>query len=297
MIELLRRRNLALIADVELEFGPGLNVLTGETGAGKTFVLKSLEFLTGERLSPDMVRPGSDKAQVEALFIHEGEDLILRRELSAQTGRARLYINDQLATGEAVRELKPRLLLHASQNGQQKLLSPAFQAKLLDHFLPDGSLLEARQELARELQGVERQSKALHDRLAHLEDRREVLELKRAEIDKISPRQGEEEELIARQQALRHARKAREAVDAALTMLHGEEGLPAGLGRLERELGSLSQVTEDFRADMETVREARLALSDLAARLRDGAGAPGMKDDSEAVEARLWELAQLKRRL
>jgi DNA repair protein RecN (Recombination protein N) len=301
VIELLRIRNLALIADVELEFGPGLNVLTGETGAGKTFVLKALEFLTGERLSPDMVRAGSDRAQVEALFVLDGEELILRRELSAQSGRARLYVNDQLATQEAVRELKPRLLLHASQNGQQKLLAPSFQARLLDHFLPDGSLLEARQELARELGGVERQVLALHERLSHLEDRREVLELKRSEIDKVAPREGEEEDLLARQQILRHARKAREAVDSALNMLHGEDGLPAGLARLERELSALGQVTEDFGADLGTVREARLALSDLAARLREGVpgvpGAPGAMNDPEAVEARLWELAQLKRKL
>jgi DNA repair protein RecN (Recombination protein N) len=295
LIELLRIKNLALIADVELEFGPGLNVLTGETGAGKTFVLKALEFLTGERLTPDMVRPGAEKAQVEALFVLDGKDLILRRELSVQTGRARLYIDDQLATQEAVRELKPRLLLHASQNGQQKLLSPAFQARLLDHFLPDRALIEARRALVAELSGVEREALALHERLAHLEERREVLEMKRAEIDKVAPAEGEEEDLLTRQQALRHARKARESAEAALDMLYGDDGLPAGLARLERELSALGQVSDAFAPDLETVREARHALSDLAGRLRGGV--PGLEDDPEAVESRLWELAQLKRKL
>ncbi|MBI4805054.1 MAG: AAA family ATPase [Desulfovibrio sp.] len=295
MIELLRIKNLALIADVELEFGPGLNVLTGETGAGKTFVLKALEFLTGERLSPDMVRPGAEKAQVEALFILDGQDLILRRELSVQTGRARIYINDQLATQEAVRELKPKLTLHASQHGQQKLLSPVFQAKLLDHFLPNPSLTENRRNLVRQLTDLERDIQSLHDRVAHLEERREVLEMKRAEIDKVAPREGEEEDLLERQQALRHARKAREATDAALSMLYGEEGITSGLGRLEREFSTLGQVTEAFQADLETVREARHALTELAERLR--AGVPGLEDDPEEVESRLWELAQLKRKL
>ena len=295
MIELLRIKNLALIADVELEFAPGLNVLTGETGAGKTFVLKALEFLTGDRLTPDMVRPGAEKAQVEALFVDQGEDLILRRELSAQTGRARLYINDQLATQDAVRELKPRLLLHASQHGQQQLLAPAFQAKLLDHFLPDAGILETRHGLVRELTGLERDILSLHERLAHLEDRREVLELKRAEIDKVAPQEGEEEALMERQQTLRIARKARAALDASLDMLHGEAGIPAGLGRLERELTALAQTSESFQADLDVVREARLSLSELAGRLRGGL--PGLEDDPEAVESRLWELAQLKRKL
>jgi len=250
--------------------------------------------LIGDRLSADMVRPGADKAQVEALFVHDGEDIILRRELSSQTGRARLFINDQLATQEAARELKPKLLLHASQNGQQKLLSPAFQARLLDGFLPDPSILETRRELMRTLSRLDREVSALEGRLADLTQRREMLEFKRAEIEKIAPREGEEEELLCRQQSLRHARKAREACEASLNMLYGEGGLPEALGRLERELETLGAVG-DFSADLESVREARLTLSDLAGRLRPGL--PGLEDDSETVEARLWELAQLKRKL
>ena len=79
MLELLRIRNLALIEDMELEFASGLNVLTGETGAGKSFILKAINFLTGDKLSPDMVRSGADKAVVEALFALPGGDLVLRR--------------------------------------------------------------------------------------------------------------------------------------------------------------------------------------------------------------------------
>ena len=79
MLELLRIRNLALIEDMELEFASGLNVLTGETGAGKSFILKAINFLTGDKLSPDMVRSGADKAVVEALFALPDGDLVLRR--------------------------------------------------------------------------------------------------------------------------------------------------------------------------------------------------------------------------
>ena len=295
MIELLRIKNLALIADAELEFGPGLNVLTGETGAGKTFILKALEFLTGERLSADMVRPGAERAQVEALFSSAGQDLILRRELAADTGRARLYINDQLVTQEAARELKPKLILHASQHGQQKLLAPSFQARLLDHFLAEQDLLRSRQDLARSVTDLTRELADLHQRLSHLEERREILEHQRQEIDKVAPRQGEEEELLAAQQDLRQVRKAREAALAALDMLSGEQGLSAGLGRLEREMAALAGAMPDFTPDLDMIREARHNLSDLAGRLRPKL--PGPDGDPEAVEARLWALAQLKRKL
>ena len=92
MLEYLRIRGLALIDDMELEFGDGMNVLTGETGAGKSFILKAINFVLGDKLSTDMVRPGRDKAQVEALFTRQGEqgeeEIVLRRELSASSGRS-----------------------------------------------------------------------------------------------------------------------------------------------------------------------------------------------------------------
>ncbi|GAB6037758.1 DNA repair protein RecN [Fundidesulfovibrio butyratiphilus] len=295
MIELLRIRNLALIADVELEFSPGLNVLTGETGAGKTFILKALEFLTGERLNADMVRAGASKALVEALFVLDGRELIVRRELSAETGRARIFLDGQLATQEAVRELKPRLILHASQNGQQKLLSPTFQARLLDHALPEPGLLDRRDALVRRTTAVGRELEDLRERLHHLDDRREVLEMQRTEIDKVAPREGEEEELMEREKSLRESRKAREALDTAMSLLLGDDGLVGAMGRLEHELAVLDQADARFAEDLESVRDMRHTLGDLASRLRQGL--PEAEGDPEVVEARLWELSQLKRKL
>ena len=116
MLEYLRIRDLALIEDMELEFGPGINALTGETGAGKSFILKAISFLLGDKLSVDMVRPGRERAQVEALFAGPDGDLILRRELVAETGRSRFFLNGDLSSQETVRELRPSLVLHAGQH-------------------------------------------------------------------------------------------------------------------------------------------------------------------------------------
>lgn len=86
MLEYLRIRNLALIEDAELDFAPGMNVLTGETGAGKSFILKALGFLLGDRLGADMVRQGAEKAQVEAQFQMDGREIVIRRSLLAESG-------------------------------------------------------------------------------------------------------------------------------------------------------------------------------------------------------------------
>ena len=130
MLELLRIQNLALIEDMELEFSSGLNVLTGETGAGKSFILKAINFLMGDRLSSDLVRPGAEKAVAEALFALPEGDMILRRELLADTGRSRIFLNNNLTSQESLRDLRATLIFHASQHGQQKLLQPSFQAQI-----------------------------------------------------------------------------------------------------------------------------------------------------------------------
>ena len=137
MLEYLRIRGLALIDDMELEFGSGMNALTGETGAGKSFILKAINFVLGDKLTTDMVRPGRDKAQVEALFTRrnaEGdeEEVVLRRELSGTSGRSHFFLNGSLTSQETVRAMRSDLLFHVSQHGQQKLLQPAYQAALID---------------------------------------------------------------------------------------------------------------------------------------------------------------------
>ena len=154
MLETLRIRNLALIDDVELEFCPGLNVLTGESGAGKSFILRALDFILGERIAADLVRPGREKALVEAVFQLDGEELFLRRELSARTGRSRLFINDDLGSQERLAELRPRLLMHTSQHGQQRLLSPEHHVEILDAFLADPLILVTQREAREALQAI-----------------------------------------------------------------------------------------------------------------------------------------------
>ncbi len=300
MLEMLRIRDLALIEDIEMEFAPGMNVLTGETGAGKSFILKALNFLTGEKLGMDLVRPGKERATVEALFILDGEEQILRRELMADSGRSRLYLNDRLCSQEAVRDMRSRLLLHTSQHGQQKLLQPSFQAKILDDYLARPDLLEEKERLVRALHDCAARIEALEQTRLSLEDKRDVLEYQREEIDKVSPKAGEEEELESRRSAVRNQTAVAENATAALACLHGGEegpGLLRALSGLERAVGALSGVLENFADVPEKLVDIRSTLQDIDAGLRKASSQAAQAADIEAIESRLYALAQLKRKL
>ncbi len=318
MLEYLRIRDLALIEDMELDFAPGLNALTGETGAGKSFILKALNFLIGDRLTADMVRPGKEKAHVEALFALPDGDMVLRRELTADTGRSRLFINDRLSSQDAVRDMRASLVVHTSQHGQQKLLQPAFQVRLLDEFLNRPDLLAARDDALKSLREVAAKREELAARARSLEDRRDVLEFQQREIDKVAPEAGEEDRLEERRRALRDVASAQQAQERALAVLRGEDGpgVAEALGLLERALDGLARLhgptvgdsadaapsaQPNWSEDVAAISAFRQGLSDLERRLRRRP-APAASDgdddmDVEAIEKRLYELAQLKRKL
>lgn len=298
MLEYLRIRNLALIEDAELDFAPGMNVLTGETGAGKSFILKALGFLLGDRLGADMVRQGAEKAQVEAQFQMDGREIVIRRSLLAESGRSRLYVDDALRSQECVRSLREQLLAHASQHGQQQLLQPAFQARLMESTLKDPDLLRRRDELLEQLRSVEARRKELRAREAHLLERRDILEMQQQEIDKVAPEAGEEERLEEQRAIVRAAEQTREQYELALGLLHGEEepGLLDMLGRLERCLHQMAQTDDSVSEDADAVTALRQQLSHLSGRLRRPP-LPEDMPDVEQMEERLYALAQLKRKL
>ncbi len=296
MLELLRIRDLALIEDAELEFSGGLNVLTGETGAGKSFIMRAIDFLTGERMGAEMVRPGKDKAVVEALFVRPEGDLVLRRELSAETGRSRVYLGDRLGSQESVLELRPQLVLHTSQHGQQKLLQPAYQAQVLDGFLPDQGLLAERDAALAALRGIAERRRELEARTAELSRQREFLEFQRAEIARVDPQPGEEEELLAQKAASQGRERTAKALAEAQDMLGSEDGLNAQVAALARDMEAVSALLPEFEEDRQAVEEFRLRLQALGNRLRR-AEAQGGDLDLDAIEARLYELSRLKRKL
>src|SRR6187200_1464419 len=131
MIRYLAIRNLAVIESVAVDFEHSFNVLTGETGAGKSILVEAVGLLLGGRSSADLVRTGEPLASIEAIFDDEGEELVVRREISAQ-GRSRAFINGALATAGALRDLSNRLVELHGQHEHQALLDPLGHLPLLD---------------------------------------------------------------------------------------------------------------------------------------------------------------------
>lgn len=298
MIEFLRIKNVALIEDLELEFSGGLNVITGETGAGKSFILRSLDFLLGGKMTASMVRDASGKASVEGIFMQDDEEIIIRREISGETGRSRLFFNDSLSSQAAVKDLRSRLVWHTSQHGQQKLLSPAYQARLLDAFLPKPAILEERDAAVNAIRDILAEKQDVADRVRELSDKRDYMEFQSREIEKVDPQPEEEDELLAKKKAQKDAAQRIESVKGALGAIHGMgEGLLEQLSSLSSELEMLARIDDGYSTDAESIEEIRQNILDLDIRLRREENDAGGGYDSEKVESRLFELAQLKRKL
>src|SRR6185369_8784208 len=141
MLRFLRITQLAVIDAVEVEFDSGLNVLTGETGAGKSILAEAVGLLLGGRASADLVRTGEDAATIEAIFESGGEELLVRREITQQ-GRSRAFVNGELTTAGALKELASRLIELHGQHEHQTLLDPTTRLGMLDAFAGHLSLVE-----------------------------------------------------------------------------------------------------------------------------------------------------------
>lgn len=299
MLEHLHISNLALIEDMSLDFEPGLNVLTGETGAGKSFILKALGFVLGDKLDAGIVRPGAERARVEALFRCADQDLILRRELLAATGRSRFYINDALASQDTLRELAPKLISHASQHAQQQLLQPAYQHRLLEQNIGNLELFAQKDELLKKLKALAAEIDALQAKQKTLAEKRELLEMQKMEIDKVSPAAGEEEKLEEMRAEVKANVAAKQSYNHAVAILHGDDGpgLIQMLQDLERIVGSMAGMEASLSGDREQIGEFRQYLTHLASTLPKPQSRHDVNMNMDAIEARLFAFAQLKRKL
>ncbi len=297
MLELLRIKNLALIQDMELEFDPGLNVLTGESGAGKSFILKALDFILGEKISASMVRSGQDKAVVEAVFVLDGEEYIIKRELAARTSRSRFYLNDSLSSQDRIQSLRDSLLIYTSQHGQQKLLKPAYHVRILDGFLENPGVLQKKDELLESMNQVLDRKKEIQGRLAELEEKKELLEYQKARIDEVHPEAGEEDELMARRDEIKSRADLAQDVQKGLDILHSPQGnLLEGVRQLCRIAERMKTMDEEYARQAGELENAAAALEDFDRILRS-TRVHDEEAELEKVESRLWELNQLKRKL
>jgi DNA repair protein RecN (Recombination protein N) len=311
----LRIRNVAVIDQVALALAPGLNVLTGETGAGKSLIVGALELLLGDRAASDRVRAGSDKGTVEGVFELgtcgealaavldarglEAVDgvLVLRRELSA-SGRSRAWVNGTPVTAAVLAEVGGHLVAVHGQHEARELVDPAAQRALLDAFA------ESEAVRARVARAVVRR-RACVARLAALQAEAEAAGARvtewRAlvrEVDELRLRPGDDERLDADIRRLAHAEELQGAVQQAVAALAADErGALARLGVVRRLLAQVARIDDEAGRWEPVLEGARLALDELARELEGYAeGVEADPSRLRALEARRETLMALLRR-
>jgi DNA repair protein RecN (Recombination protein N) len=310
MLKLLRINNIALIPALEVEFGPGLTLLTGETGAGKSILIDSLGLLLGDRASPDLIRSGEERAAVEAVFemadaaglleerglSAEADEVVIRRELQV-SGKGRSTVNGALVPVSLLRDLAPRLTVIHGQHEPQGLLDASTHLDLLDHFAgaDDGRPLA---EFFHDLRAAEAALDRLRGDRREAERRREMLEFQATEIEKAALVPGEEEALRVEKARQANADRLAALSGEAYGLLYDDEGAALSrLGQVFRRVEDLASIDSSFQPYLEARAGALAPLEDLALRLRDYHEqlevSPGRLDE---IEARLALLERLKKK-
>ena len=312
MLSLLHIENIAIIESADIAFEPGFNVLTGETGAGKSIVIDAISAVLGQRTSRELIRTGAKSALVTAVFtglprlrwledagFPQGEELLLQREISGD-GRNVCRLDGRPLTVAQLRELGRQLLdIHGQHDGQQ-LLDPACHLNYLDSFGRTGKLLESYRKAYEAVQARKKQIAALEMDEAERSRRVDTLTYQIGELERADLKAGEDEELDERRKLLRSAGKLMDAVQEAEYALTGSEDSPGAcdlIAQAEGAIGRVSRLTEPLADLGEKLSALRCAADDAAECLRDMSRdldfSPGELDQ---IEGRLDLIYRLKKK-
>lgn len=311
----LRVENYAVIDSVVVEFAPGLNLLTGETGAGKSILIDALALLLGEKASSDVIRHGTDKAVVSAVFELQdaseakavtavlgengldfyGEQVILRREILAG-GRGRVFVCNQSATVTVLKQLAPVLASVHAQRESILSFDEKTRLELLDRYAgsdrqPTEMAFARWKELRDRIESLERDEQ---DRLRMLD----LWSFQRKEIAEVNPQAGEDEKLTAEKRVLANAEKIYAAAHAAHEALYEGDVSAAALIRAGyKQVQEVAKYDDKLRESLAQLDAARIAVEDIGATLRDYAESVSVSPERLAeVEDRLAALDRLKRK-
>lgn len=303
MLRALDIRDMLIIDRLELEFQPGLNVLTGETGAGKSILLDSLGFVLGWRGRADLVRTGAEQGEVTAVFdlpdghpahavladagLPDGPELILRRVNTAD-GRKTAWINDRRSSGEVLRALSDTLIELHGQHDDRGLLNPRGHLALLDAYMDRPDLTEATRTAWRARREATRALDAARAALEEVKAEEDFLRHAVGELDKLDPQPGEEAELDSRRRMMQAAGKVREDVARAMQAL-GQDGAEGVMTDALRWLEGAAPQVED-RLDAPLAALSR-ALTEL------GEAADGVERCLDALDVDPMELERTEERL
>jgi len=312
MLRELRIKNFAVIDEVVIELGPGLNIITGETGAGKSIILNALGLVAGERSSSDIIRHKEDEATVEALFdgvpaplaaklalagFESDGELAIKRILN-RSGKNRIYLNGSFCPLNLLAEVGGALVHIYGQHEHHTLLQPETHLILLDAF---AGLEQASRVMGEHFTALSRAWNELRQSRDSLEQRRKERTLLEAQIEEISAarlKAGEEEELRAGKNILAHAEKLHQGSREGEELLYeGDGALVSRLGKYASKLRDLAAIDQNLSPTLELIHSSLAQLQEAAAQLRRYAGHVHFDPRAlEQLEDRLAEIHRLKRK-
>lgn len=314
MLSCLQIENVAVIQKAEVHFQPGLNVLTGETGAGKSILIDSINAILGNRTSKDLVRTGASKAVIRASFAQipdvvldkleaagyeRSAELLLSREITAE-GKSSCRINGMPTTAAVLRELCGGLININGQHDSVGLLNPAHHLSILDDYAQNAKLYQEYYVLYRSLVKVKKELDAMIADEAEKQRRIDLLTYQVQEIEEAGLTAGEEQTLESRRKVLANASTIRDRVAKAHALLSGDDDTPGAvdlLGEASNAMDTAAQLDESLSGVSGTLMDLYYSAKDAAAELIDRLDAYDTNDaELDEIEQRLDLLYRLKRK-
>lgn len=314
MLSCLQIENVAVIQKAEVHFQPGLNVLTGETGAGKSILIDSINAILGNRTSKDLVRTGASKAVIRASFAQipdvvldkleaagyeRSAELLLSREITAE-GKSSCRINGMPTTAAVLRELCGGLININGQHDSVGLLNPAHHLSILDDYAQNAKLYQEYYVLYRSLVKVKKELDAMITDEAEKQRRIDLLSYQVQEIEEAGLTAGEEQTLESRRKVLANASTIRDRVARAHALLSGDDDTPGAvdlLGEASNAMDTAAQLDESLSGVSGTLMDLYYSAKDAAAELIDRLDAYDTNDaELDEIEQRLDLLYRLKRK-
>lgn len=312
MLRELRIKNFVLIEELSLEFGEGLNILTGETGAGKSILIDAISGVLGEKMSTDMIRTGCDRAVIEGVFdlgdsssvkalledagIDSDQELVLRRELFA-SGKGRCFANATQIPVAKMKEVSDFLMDIHGQNEHQNIVRISAHRELLDSFGKNRDLVDSIGKLHSELQSIRESIESSEMDEKEKARRTEYLSFAIKEIDDAKLRRNEEEELKEEETILSNAEKIFSQINSSSTILRGDDGVLPRLKKAEQALSSVSEMDPLISQNLDSLRQAVYLLDDCATFLRSYESNIDFSTERiNSVEERLSLISSLKKK-
>jgi DNA repair protein RecN (Recombination protein N) len=311
MLTDLQISNFAIIEEQTVSFGPGLNVISGETGAGKSIILSAIELVLGGRASAHVVREGAEALEVQAVFdlrtivpeiraelpdYIQGDDLVVSRTIT-ESGKGKVFINGKLASVSLLQDVVGKIVSLCKQGQQMRLLEKAFHTEIVDLF---GGLADLRGEYQSVYHDWGRERDALEEiekRLADGEARREDLLDRIKELSKAAPSAGLRDQLEQRVKLLRNSEKVIESYQLITETISAEPGLLSLTRVVSSELERIHQHDASIQPLCALIESVRAELMELDSEITDRAAEVSVDDRAlEKMESQLAELARLQRK-